>query len=326
MTRTPSRASRTAWGTLLAACLGASSAVAHAQEFPVKPVRLIVPFPPGGPLDLSGRLVAKDLTERWGHTVIVENKAGGTLGPEALAKATPDGYTLMIISSTPLVTLPHLQPVPYDVLKSFVGVIQTVALTYAFAAHPSSNITSLQQLIDEARRSPGKLNVGTGGIGAGQHLYLELFKLAAGIDLTHVPYKGAGPALQGFNGGEVHGFVDVTSAIIPLVRSGKARALMVTGKSPVPQLPGAVPFDTVFPGQGITTWHGIFAPAGVPGPLLEKIARDIHAALHTPAVSGRFRDLSMEPTGLSGDAFNAIVKSDHERWGEVIRRNGIKAQ
>jgi tripartite-type tricarboxylate transporter receptor subunit TctC len=270
-------------------------------------------------------LLARELQERWGQTIIVDNKVGGALGPEFLAKSAPDGYTLMIISSTPLVTLPHLQPVPYDLLKSFVSVTQTVALTYALMRHPSSGITSLQQLVEEARKAPGKLNFASSGIGAGQHLYLELFKLAAGVDLTHIPYQGAGPALQGFNTGEVHGMVDVTSAVIPQVKAGKARALLVSGAKPLPQLPEAVPFDSIYPGVGIITWHGIFAPAGVPKPLLDKIAADIRYVLQLPVVAGRFRELGLEPTGLSGEAFNAVVRSDHERWGEVIRRNNIKA-
>ncbi len=308
-----------------AACLMLLHAAVPAQEFPVKPVRLVVPAPPGGPLDVAGRILGRDLHDRWGQTVIVDNKGGGTLGPEFLARSAPDGYTLMIISSTPLVTFPHLQKAPYDVLKAFVGVTQTAALTYAFLAHPASAITSLQQLIDEARKSPGRLNFATGGIGGGQHLYLELFKLAADIDLTHIPYKGAGPALQGFMTGEVHGMIDVTSAAIPAVKAGKAHALMVTGAKPLAQFPDAVPFDTLYPGVGIPTWHGIFAPAGMPHALLDKIATDIRQTLHAPAVAERFRELGMEPTGLSGEAFNAVVRSDYERWGELIRKKNIKA-
>ena len=310
---------------VLAACLALVQAAIPAQEFPTKPVRLVVPAPPGGPLDVAGRILGRDLQDRWGQTVIVDNKGGGTLGPEFLARSAPDGYTLMIISSTPLVTFPHLQKAPYDVLKAFVGVTQTVALTYAFFVHPTSGITSVSQLIDEARKTPGRLNFATGGIGAGQHLYLELFKLAADVDITHIPYKGAGPALQGFLTGEVHGMVDVTSAAIPTVRMGKARPLMVTGARPLAQLPDAVPFDVLYPGIGIPTWHGIFAPAGMPPALLDKIAADIRLTLRSPAVAERFRELGMEPTGLSGEAFNALVKSDYERWGELIRKKNIKA-
>src|SRR2546429_4220298 len=177
-------------------CLWALAAGALAQEFPSKPVKLVVPFPPGGPLDIAGRLIGKELHDRWGQPVIVENKPGGTIGPEYVVNSAPDGYTLMIISSTPLVTLPHLQKVPYDVLKDLVGVTQTTLLTYAFVVNPASGIGSIQDLIARAKKEPGRLNYASAGNGSGQHLYVELLKSAAGMNLTHVPYKGAAPALQ----------------------------------------------------------------------------------------------------------------------------------
>src|SRR2546427_10249562 len=163
------------------------TASAAAQEFPSKPVHLVVPFPPGGPLDISGRLIGKELQDRWGQPVIVENKPGSTIGPEYVVKSAPDGYTLMIISSTPLVTLPHLQKVPYDVLKDLVGVTQTTLLTYALVAHPASGIDSIQALIARAKKEPGNLNYASAGNGSGQHLYVELLKSAVDIDLTHGP-------------------------------------------------------------------------------------------------------------------------------------------
>ena len=298
---------------------------ALAQEFPVKPVHLVVPFPPGGPLDISGRLIAQHLGERWGQSVVVENKPGSTIGPESVVKSAPDGYTLMIISSTPLVTLPQLQPVPYDVLKDLVGVTQTTLLTYALVVNPESGITSIDDLIAKAKRSPGKLNYASAGNGSGQHLYMELLKSAAGINLVHVPYKGAAPALQAVMANQVPMMLDVTVATVPLVKSGKARAILVTGGKPLEQLPGAVPFDTLFPGVGISSWHGIFAPGATPKPVLEKIAADIREVLKLPAVGDRFRQLGVEPSGVSGDEFNAIVRRDYERWGEIIRKNHLRA-
>src|SRR5467141_4764627 len=191
----------------------ALAANAAAQEFPSKPVHLVVPFPPGGPLDISGRLIGKELQDRWGQPVIVENKPGSTIGPEYVVKSAPDGYTLMIISSTPLVTLPHLQKVPYDVLKDLVGVTQTTLLTYAFVVNPASGIASIQDLIARAKKEPGRLNYASAGNGSGQHLYVELLKNAADIDLTHVPYKGAAPALQAVLSGEPGMMLDVTVAV-----------------------------------------------------------------------------------------------------------------
>src|SRR5258705_3137112 len=215
------------------------AASAAAQEFPSKPVHLVVPFPPGGPLDISGRLIGKELQDRWAQPVIVENKPGSTIGPEYLAKSAPDGYTLMIISSTPLVTLPHLQKLPYDVLKDLVGVTQTTLLTYAFVVNPATGIGSIQDLIARAKKDPGRINYASAGNGSGQHLYVELLKSAADLNLTHVPYKGAAPAPLAQLSCRSGLMLDVTVAVVPHVKAGKLRALMVTGSARLEQLPGA---------------------------------------------------------------------------------------
>ena len=211
--------------------LAAGAAPVLAQEFPSKPVRLVVPFPPGGPLDIAGRLIGKELQDRWGHPVIVENKPGSTIGPDYVVRSAPDGHVLLIISSTPLVTLPHLQKVPYDVLKDLVGVTQTTLLTYAFVVNPATGIGSIQELIERAKKAPGRLNYASAGNGSGQHLYVELLKNAADMKLTHVPYKGAAPALQAVLSGEPGMMLDVTVAVVPHVKAGKLRALLVTAQS-----------------------------------------------------------------------------------------------
>ena len=300
-------------------------ASAAGQDFPSKPVKLVVPFPPGGPLDISGRMIGKELQDRWGQPVVVENKPGSTIGPEYVAKGAPDGYTLMIISSTPFVTLPHLQKVPYDALKDLVGVTQTTLLTYAFVVNPATGIGSIQDLIARAKKDPGRFNYASAGNGSGQHLYVELLKHAADINLTHVPYKGAAPALQAVLSGEPGMMLDVTVAVVPHVKAGKLRALLVTGSTPLEQLPGAVPFDSLFPGLGIPGWHGVFTTGGTPRPVLDKLAADIRSVLRIPAVANRFRELGVEPSGVSGDAFNDVVQRDYERWGEIIRRNNLRA-
>ena len=303
----------------------ALAASATAQDFPSRPIRLVVPFPPGGPLDISGRLIGKELQDRWGQPVIVENKPGSTLGPEYVVKSAPDGYTLMIISSTPLLTLPQLQKVPYDVLKDLVGVTQTTLLTYAFVVNPSTGIGSIQELIARAKKDAGRLNYASAGNGSGQHLYVELLKHAADINLTHVPYKGAAPALQAVLAGEPGMMLDVTVAVMPHVKAGKLRALLVTGSAPLEQLPGAVPFDSLFPGLGIPGWHGIFTTGGTPKAVLDKLAADVRSVLQIAAVANRFRELGVEPSGVSGDAFNDIVRRDYARWGDIIRKNNLRA-
>ena len=309
----------------IAVLLALFTLAAGAQEFPSKPVRLVVPFPPGGPLDIAGRLIGKELQDRWGQPVIIENKPGSTIGPEYVVKSAPDGHVLLIISSTPLVTLPHLQKVPYDVLKDLVGVTQTTLLTYSLVVNPGMGIGSIQELIARAKKEPGRLNYASAGNGSGQHLYVELLKNAADMNLTHVPYKGAAPALQAVLGGEPGIMLEVTVAVMPHVKAGKLRALMVTGAKPLEQLPGAAPFDLLFPGLGIPGWHGIFATGGTPKPVLDRLAADIRQVLQIPAVANRFRELGVEPSGVSGDQFNEIVRRDSARWGEIIRKNKLRA-
>ena len=311
--------------TQFAIALGLLSSTPYAQDFPAKPVRLVVPFPPGGPLDIIGRLISQSLAELWKQPVVVENRPGGTLGPDFVAKSTPDGYTLLIISSSPLVTLPHMQKVPYDVLKDLAGVVQTTMLTYALVAHADSGIQSIQDLVERAKKEPHKINYASAGNGSGQHLFMELVKSAAGIELTHVPFKGAAPALQAVMAGQVPIMLDVTIAAQSIVRAGKARAIMVTGNKPLEQFPGAVTFESLYPGRGIPTWHGLFVQGATPTPIIAKIAGDVRQLLQAPALNERFRQLGLEPSGLAGEEFNRVVRSDYLRWGEVIRTNNLRA-
>jgi tripartite-type tricarboxylate transporter receptor subunit TctC len=303
----------------------AAALPAAAQEFPSRPVRLVVPFPPGGPLDLAGRLIGQHLSERWAQPVVIENKPGSSIGPDFVAKSAPDGHTLLIISSTPLVTLPQMEKAPYDVLRDLVGVTQTTLLTYALMVTPQSGIHSMQDLIERARREPGRINYASAGKGSGQHLLMELLKTAAGIDITHVPYKGSAPAMQGVLGGQVEMMLDVTTTVVPHVRSSRARAILVTGAKSLEQLPGATPIESLFPGIDIQNWHGIFAPGATPKPVLDRIAADVRQVLALPAVGNRFQELGTETSGVSGERFNEIVRRDYERWGDIIRKNNLRS-
>lgn len=297
-----------------------------AAEFPARPVRLIVPFPPGGPLDIVGRLVARKLQDQWGHSVVVDNRGGasGTIGTDQLAKSAPDGYTVLI-NSTPIVATPHLQKLPYDTLRDLVGVSQIAEIEYVLVTTPRSGIGSVSELIDLAKRQPGKLNYSSAGNGSGQHLLVELIKGAAGISINHVPYKGAGPGLQAVLAGEVDLMFDTSVGVIPLIKAGKLRPLLVSGAKPLEALPGVPPFDGVLPGVGIAAWHGIFAPAATPAPVIQQLAADIRKAVLSPEVSARLRELGFQPTGLAYPRFNEIVARDLERWGKVIRDHNIRA-
>ena len=297
-----------------------------AAEFPSRPVRLIVPFPPGGPLDIVGRLVARTLSEQWGQPVIVDNRGGasGAIGTDLLAKSAPDGYTLLI-NSTPIVATPHLQKLPYDTLRDIVGVSQVAEIEYVLVASPKSGITTIQELLATAKNQPGKLNYSSAGNGSGQHLLVELIKGAARLNIHHVPYKGAGPALQAVVAGEVDMMFDTSVGVIPHIRSGKVRPLLVSGAKPLEALPGVPTFESIFPGVGIDAWHGVFAPGATPPALLHQIAAHLRRAVLAPEVAGRLRELGFQPTGLPYPRFQEIVARDLERWGKVIRDNNIKA-
>jgi tripartite-type tricarboxylate transporter receptor subunit TctC len=302
------------------------SAKAFAAEFPSRPVRLIVPFPPGGPLDIVGRVLAHKLSEQWSQPVVIDNRGGasGAIGTGELAKSTPDGYTLLV-NSTPIVATPHLQKLPYDTLRDIVGVSQLAGIDYVLVATPKSGIGSVEELIERAKAQPGKLNYASAGTGSGQHLFVELMKGAAGANLHHVPYKGAAAAVQALLGGEIDVMFEVSVGVLPHIKAGKLRALLVTGTKPIEALPGVPAFDGVFPGVGIEAWHGLFAPAGTPAPLLQQIAADVRTAVLSPEISARLRELGFQPSGVPYPRFQEVVARDLERWGKVIRDNNIRA-
>jgi tripartite-type tricarboxylate transporter receptor subunit TctC len=299
---------------------------AAAQEFPSKPVRLIVPFPPGGPLDIVGRLVGRKLQEQWGQSVVIDNRGGasGAIGMDVLAKSAPDGYTIAV-NSTPVVATPHLQKLPYDTLRDIVGVGQIAEIAYVLVASPRSGVATFEELRAAAKKEPGKLNYASAGNGSGQHLYMELTKSGGGFNISHVPYRGAAAATQAILAGEVDFMYEVAVRVNPLDKAGKLRALLLTGTRPIEALPGVPPFESALPGLGITAWHGLFAQAAAPAPVLQKLAEDIGKAVRSPDVSARLRELGFQPTGMPYRRFNEIVARDFERWGKVIRENNIRA-
>jgi len=261
-----------------------------------------------------------------GQPVVIDNRGGasGAIGTDLLAKSPPDGYTLAV-NSTPLVATPHLQKLPYDTLRDLVGVSQIALIDYVLVANAKSGIGSVEELIALAKKQPGKLNYASAGTGSGQHLFFELMKGTTGANINHVPYKGAAAAVQAVLAGEVNFMFEVSVGVLPHIRSGTLRPLLVTGAKPIEALPGVPPFDSVFPGVGIEAWHGLFAPAATPKPLLEQLSLDMRQAVLSPDVSTRLRELGFQPTGLAYPRFNEVVARDLERWGKVIRDNNIKS-
>ena len=303
-----------------------SAAQIMAADFPARPVRLIVPFPPGGTVDVVARLIAEKLRTAWTQPVVVENRVGGngTLGVDQVAKSAPDGHTLLAHAFL-LITVPHLQRTPYEVTRDLVGVAQTLATAYALAATPKTGFSSWNDVISTARKDPKRLNYGSGGNGSAQHLFVEMAANAAKIELTHVPYKGNGPMQQAFLSGEIDLMFDPTNTVIPLTKSGKARALLVSGDRELDGLPGTPPLGRVYPGLGIEGWHGVYAPAATPKAIVDQISAAVRAAVLSPDLAARFREMGFEPSGLESGAFNDVIRRDFERWGRVIRDNNIRA-
>ncbi len=298
----------------------------RAADFPSKPVRLIVPFPPGGTIDVVARLIGDKLRTSWPQPVLVENRVGGSgsLAVEHVAKSAPDGHTLLVHAFL-LITVPHLQRTPYDVTRDLVGVTQTLATAYALAATPRSGFSTWDDVIAAARKAPKRLNYGSAGNGTAQHLFIEMAANAAKIEFTHVPYKGNGPLQQAFLSGEIDLMFDPTNTVIPLVKSARARALLVSGERDLAGLPGTPPLGRLYPGLGIDGWHGIYAPAATPKAIIDQVASAVRAAVLSPDLSARFREMGFEPTGLESGVFNEIIRRDFERWGTVIRDNNIRA-
>ena len=307
--------------------LAAGAMATPAADFPSRPVRLVAPVPPGGALDAAGRLIAAKLHDNWRSPVIVENRAGaaGAIGVDYVAKSAPDGHALVINAWSLMVATPHLQRTPYDVTRDLVGVVQTAVTNFVLAASPATGVSTIGELVELARKEPGRLNYASAGNGSGMHLYSELVKNAARIEVTHVPYKGEGPALQALLAGEVNLLFGTTGPLIPLVKAGKVRALMVTGAKPLEGLPNVPPMDSIYPGLSIEGWHGIFAAAATPKEVVDRIAAEVRAAVLSPDLSSRFREMGFESTGVPAERFGEIVRRDYERWGQVIRENKIRA-
>jgi tripartite-type tricarboxylate transporter receptor subunit TctC len=307
----------------------ATAMAAAAADFPSRPVRLVVPFPPGGALDVVARLIAAKLPDNWHQPVIVENRAGavGTIGVDYVAKSPPDGHAMVITAWSLIVATPQIQRTPYDFARDLVAVVQTADLTYVLAASQKSGLSSIGDLVALARKNPGRLNYASPGNGSGQHLYAELVKRAANIEVTHVPYKGEGPSLQALLTGEVDLFFGTTGSLNPFVKADKVRALLVTGTKPLEGFSMVPPMDTVYPGMGMgmTGWHGIFAPAATPKAIVDQIASSVRAAVLSPELSSRFREMGFEATGIPSERFGEIVLRDYARWGQLVRENNIRA-
>ena len=304
--------------------------VGYAQSWPQKPVRVIVPFAPGGASDLMPRLVGEKIGAIWAQPVVIDNRPGaaGNIGMEAGAKAPPDGYTLLAAPNGNLVVNPHMySKLSYDVFKDLAPVTRIAAVQNVLVVNPEVPAASMKELIALARARPGTLNFASPGAGSQAHVGVELLKMQLGLDLVHLPYQGVGPAMKDLLGGRLQLMLAQVPSALPQIKAGKLRALGVASSAPLASLPEVPTIAAAagLPGYEAVSWYALMAPAGTPKDVVEKIHSDVAKVLQFPEVRERLAGMGAEPSGEAPAELAARIKSEYERWGEVVRKANIKA-
>jgi tripartite-type tricarboxylate transporter receptor subunit TctC len=305
----------------LAALLIATGA--QAQTWPSGPIRLVVPFAPGGAADFMARTLAEPLAKRLGQPIVIDNKPGGgaTIGADAVAKAAPDGYTLLWTTPGPQITNPYLMDkLPYDAFKDFTAIATVLTAVNVLVVTPSLPVKSVSELIAYAKANPGKINFSSAGVGSSQHLSGELFKSMAGIEITHVPYRGSAPALQDLLAGNIQMSIDTVVVQLPHIQSGAVRGLAVATIDRNPTLPDLPPIADTLPGFDLTLINYINGPAGLPQPIVEKLNREINAVLSYPDIAKRMEVAGFTPIIESPQALEKRIASEQAKWKAVIEK------
>lgn len=301
---------------------------AAAQDYPARPIRLIVPYPPGGNVDITARIIGPTLGELLGQTVVVDNRGGGggNVGAHLVAKAASDGYTLLMGSSGPLSVNPVVVPnLPYDSVKDYAPISKVHVVPLVVLASQKSGIASIKELIERAKADPGKLTVASAGTGTTNHFGIELFSTMAGVKVVHVPYKGSGPALAELLGGQVAAMFDQLSASIGYIRDGRVKALAVAGARRSPMLPNVPTLDeSGLRGYEASTFIGVLAPAGTPKAVVARLNAAMLKVMATPAVLQRLRDLGTEPGSSSPEEFRKLIADELAKWRSVAKSAGLK--
>jgi tripartite-type tricarboxylate transporter receptor subunit TctC len=306
-----------------------SEAQAQPQSYPSKPIRFVVPYPAGGPLDTVARLLAQKAGESVKQPVIVDNKpgAGGNIGADAVAKSAADGYTILMGAVATHAINPTLYPsIPYDAQKDFIAVTQVASTPNVLVVNPTIPANNVREFIAYAKAHPGKLNFGSGSTGSAGHLAGELFKAMAGVDMTHVPYKGAAPAMNDLVGGQIQLMFDNLASSLGQVKAGRIKALAVTTAKRTalaPDLPTIA--ESGLPGFDISTWFGIFVPAGTPRDIVERLHAEFARALAMPDVREKMLALGAEPVGSRPGEFAAYIRAEADKYARVIHASGAKA-
>jgi tripartite-type tricarboxylate transporter receptor subunit TctC len=308
-----------------AAAAGAGAHAADGPAYPRRPVRFIVGFPPGGPSDILARLVGERLSLHWGERVVTENRpgAGGNLAAEAAAHSAADGYTWLLANNSVFAINPSLYPhLPFDPAKDFEPVVLIATQPSVLVVNPQLPVQSVQELVALARQRPGQLNFASSGTGTAAHLAGELFKSMTGVDLVHVPYKGAQPALTDVLANRAQLMFATSASVIGFVKDGRLRALAVTSSAPSPQLPGIPTVDASVPGFEAVSWHGVMTPAGTPAPIIEQINRAVRSVLEDAEVRERLSALGADPAGGTPSEFARYVARDAAKWAAIVKRSG----
>ena len=306
----------------------ALTTMAAAQEYPTKPVRLIIPFPPGGSNDVVGRVFAQQMSENLGKQVVVDNRgagAGGIVGTEVVANSPKDGYTIGIISLAHAVN-PWLYKLPYDPIKGFTPVGILGSGPAVLSVNPDLPVHSVKELVDLAKKEPGKLQYASAGIGSFQHLAAELFKLVAKVDILHIPFKGGGPAMIDVMGGHTKVLFSSLVQTTPHLRSGKLRGLGIASAKRNPVVPDLPPVAEAVPRYEAVNWWGIVVPAGTPAPIVERLHKAIEAAQNSPELQKQFANEGAEVIKMSSTEFGAYMVSEMNKWERVVKEGGIKAE
>jgi tripartite-type tricarboxylate transporter receptor subunit TctC len=312
----------------LALVLGVTALPATAQtDFPTKPIKWIVPYPPGGTTDLLARLMGQHLSTRLGQPIVIENRAGGgnNIGTEMAAKSPPDGYTWQLVNPANAINATLYPKLGFNFLEDFAPVAGFIRVPNVMTVTKNFPARTIQEFIDYGKKNPGKINMASSGAGTSVHLSGELFKYMTGVDMKHVPYKGAGPAITDLIGGQVDVLFDNMPSIVSHIRAGSVRALGVTSAQRSPALPDVPAVGEVVPGYEASAWFGVAVPKGTPRPVIDRINREVNAALADPALKAKLADLGGVPIPGTPEDFWKIHRMETEKWAKIVQFSGAKA-
>jgi tripartite-type tricarboxylate transporter receptor subunit TctC len=302
---------------------------AEAQQYPSRPIRFVMAYPPGGSSDALARPIANEMTKGLGQPVLLEYKPGGgsTIGADFTAKSPPDGYTIVLLLTAHAVNATLMPKLPYDTLRDFTPITLAAVAPLVVEVNAQSPITTLRELIDAARSSKGKINYASAGPGNTSHLAVELFKMTVGVDMTHVPYKGSGPAITAILGREVDLMFDAIGSSLPQIKAGRFRALAVTTATRAPVLPDVPTVQEAgVPGFDVSVWYGVFAAAGTPQPIVQKLNTEFIRAMNVPEVKERVEALGYQVVGSTPAQLDAHVRSEITRWARVVKEAGVTVE